>query len=264
MLRLDNVTKIFHPNTPNEKIALKDLNLHIQKGDFVTVIGSNGSGKSTLFNLIGGTFLADEGNIFLDGEDITFLPDFKRAGNIGRLFQDPLKGTAPSMTIEENLALCYMRSQKKIFKPGVTKKNKAYFRECLSHLELGLEDRMQTKMGLLSGGQRQAVTLLMGTLVAPKVLLLDEHTAALDPGTATKVLQITKQIVEDKNLTTLMITHNIKDALSLGNRLLMMDSGRVVLDISGNEKSQLEVEDILRLFHEKSQKNLSDDKLLLV
>lgn len=263
MLTIKNLKKTFNAGTINQKIAMDDVNLHLEKGDFVTIIGSNGAGKSTLFNLISGCFLSDEGQILLDGTDITFMKEHKRAKVIGRLFQDPLKGTAPSMTIEENLALCYMRSSNKALSIGVSKKEKALFRERLAQLDLGLEDRMKTKMGLLSGGQRQAVTLLMSTLVAPKLLLLDEHTAALDPATADKVLRITKEIVEENKITTMMITHNMQSSLDLGNRTIMMDSGKIIFDIKGEERSQMTVPELLELFKKQSHKVLDNDRMLL-
>lgn len=263
MLTVKHLKKTFNRGTVNEKIAMDDISFELNKGDFVTIIGSNGAGKSTLFNLISGCFLSDEGQIILDDQDITFMKEYKRAKYIGRLFQDPLKGTAPSMTIEENLALCYMRSHSKALSIGVSKKEKALFRERLAELDLGLEDRMKTKMGLLSGGQRQAVTLLMSTLVAPKLLLLDEHTAALDPATADKVLKITKKIVEEHQITTMMITHNIQSALDLGNRTMMMDAGKVILDINGSERSQMTVPDLLELFKKQSHKALDNDRMLL-
>lgn len=263
MLTIKNLKKTFNAGTINQKIAMDDVNLHLEKGNFVTIIGSNGAGKSTLFNLISGCFLSDEGQILLDGTDITFMKEHKRAKVIGRLFQDPLKGTAPSMTIEENLALCYMRSSNKALSIGVSKKEKALFRERLAQLDLGLEDRMKTKMGLLSGGQRQAVTLLMSTLVAPKLLLLDEHTAALDPATADKVLRITKEIVEENKITTMMITHNMQSSLDLGNRTIMMDSGKIIFDIKGEERSQMTVPELLELFKKESHKTLDNDRMLL-
>ena len=263
MLKVNHLKKIFNAGTVNEKLAMNDISFNLDKGDFVTIIGSNGAGKSTLFNLISGCFLSDEGSIILDGQDITFMPEHKRARHIGRLFQDPLKGTAPSMTIEENLALSYSRNGHKGFGAGIKKGDRELFRECLSQLGLGLEDRMKTKMGLLSGGQRQAVTLLMSTIVVPKLLLLDEHTAALDPATAEKVLSITKGIVAEKQITTMMITHNIQSALELGNRTMMMDSGKVVLDIKGMERDKLTVQDLLNLFKKESQKELDNDRILL-
>lgn len=263
MLRISHLKKTFNAGTVNEKLAMNDINFTLNPGDFVTIIGSNGAGKSTLFNLISGYFLSDEGKILLDGQDITFMPEHKRAKHIGRLFQDPLKGTAPSMTIEENLALSYSRSQNKSFGLGIRKADRELFRERLAQLDLGLEDRMKTKMGLLSGGQRQAVTLLMSTIVVPKLLLLDEHTAALDPATADKVLRITKEIVAEKHITTMMITHNIQSALDLGNRTMMMDSGKVILDIKGKEREKLTVQDLLNLFKKESHKALDNDRILL-
>lgn len=263
MLKITNLKKTFNPGTVNEKVAMNNVNLHLEKGDFVTIIGSNGAGKSTLFNLIGGCFLPDKGMILLDDVNITRMPEHKRAHYIGRLFQDPLKGTAPSMTIEENLALSYLRSTNARIGFGISKKERNLFRERLAQLDLGLEDRMKTKMGLLSGGQRQAVTLLMSTLVAPKLLLLDEHTAALDPATAEKVLNITKEIVAKENITTMMITHNIQSALDLGNRTIMMDNGGIVLDIAGEKRNGLTVPDVLELFKKESHKALDNDRMLL-
>ena len=263
MLKICNLCKTFNKGTVNEKVAMNGVNLHLERGDFVTIIGSNGAGKSTLFNLVAGDFLSDEGEIMLDGKYITFIEEYKRAKNIGRLFQDPLKGTAPSMTIEENLLLSYARSTNKRFSFGMSSKERALFREKLAQLDLGLEDRMKTKMGLLSGGQRQAVTLLMSTLVTPKLLLLDEHTAALDPGTAEKVLRITKEIVKEHQITTMMITHNIQSALDLGNRTIMMDSGKIVLDIQGEQRANMTVADALALFKKESHKELDNDRILL-
>lgn len=263
MLKIQNLSKTFHPGTVNERVAMKNVDLHLESGDFVTIIGSNGAGKSTLFNLIGGSFLADKGSIVLDEVDLTFMKEHKRAKYIGRLFQDPLKGTAPNMTIEENLTLAYMRTTGKKFGFGVTVKDRAIFREKLAQLELGLEDRMKTKVGLLSGGQRQAVTLMMSTLVTPKLLLLDEHTAALDPATAEKVLRITQEIVQTNNITTMMITHNIESALTLGNRTIMMHDGDIVLDISGELRSQMTTEKLLKMFKEASHTELNTDRILL-
>ena len=263
MLKINNLSKTFHRNTANERVAIDDFSLTLSDGEFVTLIGSNGSGKSTLFNLIGGSFFPDNGHIFLDNLDITFKEQHKRAKDIGRLFQDPLMGTAPSLTIEENLSLCYMRSKEKAFSFGTTKKDLEFFRSKLSMLELGLEDRMKTKMGLLSGGQRQAVTLLMCTLVTPKLLLLDEHTAALDPATAQKVLDITNKIVTENKITTMMITHNISSALTMGERTIMLDSGRIILDIKGNERSDMTIEKLLKMFHNVSNKTVLSDRMLL-
>ena len=237
MLQINHISKTFNPGTVNEKKALNGIDLHLENGDFVTILGSNGAGKSTLFGAIAGSFVVDEGSIRLDGENITNLPDYKRSKFIGRLFQDPLKGTAPSMTIEENLALAYLRaSEKRSPFSMVTAKDRAGFREKLAQLGLGLEDRMDHPVGLLSGGQRQALTLLMATLVTPKLLLLDEHTAALDPATAEKVLELTKQIVAENHITCLMITHNIPSALSLGNRTIMMNNGQIVQELAGDER----------------------------
>ena len=265
MLELNNLHKTFNPGTVNEKVALNGVSLHMEAGDFATIVGSNGAGKSTLFNAITGGFIADEGSITLGGEDITFAPEYQRSRVIGHLFQDPLKGTAPNMTIEENLALAYLRAgtaPNAIFS-RISRKDKEIFREKLALLDMGLEDRMKQPVGLLSGGQRQALTLLMATLVTPKLLLLDEHTAALDPKTAAKVLTLSDQIVEENGLTTLMITHNMKDAIQHGNRLIMMDAGRVVVDISGEEKKKLTVPDLLALFSRASGSEEADDKLLL-
>lgn len=263
MLTLNNISKTFNKGTVNEKVALQALSLHLKPSDFVTIIGGNGAGKSTLFNAIGGTFLADTGNIVLDGTDLTFLQEHKRAAYIGRMFQDPLKGTAPNMTIEENLALAYLRGVKRNGIFGITNTDRAYFKERLAALDLGLEDRLKSKVGLLSGGQRQALTLLMATLVTPKLLLLDEHTAALDPATAEKVLNLTKKIVADSNITCMMITHNIHSALQLGNRTIMMDNGQIILDISGEERKKMTVETLLEKFRQKSQKAFDNDRILL-
>ena len=264
MLKLENISLTFNPGTVNEKKALENLNLHLEKGDFVTILGSNGAGKSTLFNTIAGTYLPDSGKVCLDGKDITKLPDYKRSKEIGRLFQDTLMGTAPNMTIEENLALAYLRANhaKSPFSM-VSRADRAEFRERLACLNLGLEDRIDQPVGLLSGGQRQALTLLMASLVKPKLLLLDEHTAALDPKTAAKVLDATEKIVNRDNLTTLMITHNMKDAIQHGNRLIMMYEGRIVIDVSGEEKKKLTVPQLLELFSKVSGSEEADDKLLL-
>ena len=261
MLKLENISLTFYPGTVNEKKALTDLSLHLPEGDFVTILGSNGAGKSTLFNTIAGTYTPDSGKVYLDGKDITALPDYKRSKQIGRLFQDPLKGTAPNMTIEENLALAYLRANhtKSPFSM-VSKADRAEFRDRLRMLNLGLEDRMDQPVGLLSGGQRQALTLLMATLVTPKILLLDEHTAALDPGTAEIVLELTKKIVAENNITCLMITHNMASALALGNRTIMMADGRIVLDIGGEERRGLTADDLLMRFRTQG---LDNDRILL-
>ena len=264
MLELNDLHKTFNPGTVNEKVALNGVSLRMEAGDFATIVGSNGAGKSTLFNAITGGFIA-EGSIVLGGQDITFAPEFERSRVIGHLFQDPLKGTAPNMTIEENLALAYLRAgtaPHAIFS-RISRKDKALFREKLALLDMGLEDRMKQPVGLLSGGQRQALTLLMATLVTPKLLLLDEHTAALDPATAEKVLALTKSIVAEKKITCLMVTHNMHQALELGNRTLMMDAGRIVFDVKGVARSKMTVDDLLEKFRENAGKNLDNDRILL-
>ncbi|MBD5084447.1 MAG: ATP-binding cassette domain-containing protein [Clostridiales bacterium] len=264
MLRIDDISKTFNPGTVNEKTALSHVSLHLQPGDFASIIGSNGAGKSTLLNAIAGSFYVDNGSIALDGKDITFIPDHKRSRVIGRLFQDPLRGTAPSMTIEENLALAYLRSAHgKAPFSRITKKDKEFFAEKLKLLGMGLEDRMRQPVGLLSGGQRQALTLLMATLVTPKLLLLDEHTAALDPGTAEKVLELTRAIVAENHITCLMVTHNMRQALELGSRTLMMADGNIVLDVSGQERAGMTVDDLLRRFRAGTGKDLDNDRILL-
>ena len=262
MLDLQNISKTFNPGTINEKKALNGLNLHLKPGDFVTVIGGNGAGKSTMLNAVAGVWPVDEGRILLDGEDITALPEHKRAHLIGRVFQDPMMGTAPNMQLEENLALAARRGQKRGLKWGVTNAEREEYHERLKILGLGLEDRMTSKVGLLSGGQRQAVTLLMAVLREPKLLLLDEHTAALDPGTAAKVLELSDQIVQDHNLTTLMITHNMKDAIRHGNRLIMMNAGRIIFDVSGEAKKRLTVDDLMREFAKAGGDDIEDRALL--
>ena len=264
MLKITNIKKTFNPGTVNEKLALNGVSLTVNDGDFATIIGSNGAGKSTLFNSIAGSFFVDEGNIELDGKDITYVPEYRRAVQIGRLFQDPMKGTAPHMTIEENLALAYLRVAKgrgNIFS-RISQKQKNMFRERLAQLDMGLEDRMNQPVGLLSGGQRQALTLQMATLFPPKILLLDEHTAALDPATADKVLELTKRIVRENHLACLMITHNMHSALELGNRTLMMDAGRIVLDISGEDRNGLTVDGLLEKFSVGAGKELDNDRIL--
>ena len=263
MLELKNICKTFNPGTINAKVALNHLNLTLKDGDFCTVIGGNGAGKSTMLNAVAGVFTVDSGSIVIDGQDVTRLPEHKRASLLGRVFQDPMMGTAPTMQIEENLALAARRGQRRGLKWGITAVERADYKELLRSLDLGLEDRMTAKVGLLSGGQRQALTLLMAALKRPKLLLLDEHTAALDPKTAAKVLTLSDQIVEENGLTTLMITHNMKDAIQHGNRLIMMDAGRVVVDIAGEEKKKLTVPDLLALFSRASGSEEADDKLLL-
>ena len=260
MLKLDHIKKTFNPGTVNEKRALNDLSLHLAPGDFVTILGSNGAGKSTMFNAIAGTFQLDSGSVILDGRDITSLPDYKRSKFIGRMFQDLLKGTAPSMTIEENLALAYLRaSRSRSPFSMVSAAERREFREKLAQLGLGLEDRMNAMVGLLSGGQRQALTLLMATLVTPKLLLLDEHTAALDPATAEKVLDLTKKIVAENSITCLMITHNVQSALQLGNRTIMMKDGQIVMELSGTRRSTITTDELLRAFH---QHGVDNDRIL--
>jgi putative ABC transport system ATP-binding protein len=259
MLKITNISKTFNPGTVNEKTAIQDLSLHLNQGDFATIIGSNGAGKSTLFNAICGDFMTDTGSIVLDGEDITFKPQHQRARAIGRLYQDPMRGSAPGMSIEENLVLAAGAGG---WLSHITKADKKRFREQLSLLDIGLEDRMTQPVGLLSGGQRQALTLLMATMNTPKLLLLDEHTAALDPATAEKVISLTKRIVEEHHLTCLMITHNMHSALEMGNRTLMMDSGRIVLDISGEERAGLTVDGLLEKFSAGAGKELDNDRIL--
>ena len=263
MLKIEHVCKTFNAGTVNEKKALKGLNLHLKPGDFVTVIGGNGAGKSTMLNSVAGAFPVDSGKILIDGVDITHLPEYKRARYIGRVFQDPMMGTAATMQIEENLALAARRGQKRGLGIGITKAERESYREQLKILDLGLEDRLTAKVGLLSGGQRQALTLLMATLRKPKLLLLDEPTAALDPKTAAKVLEATQRIVEKDNLTTLMITHNMRDAIAYGNRLIMMYDGHIVVDVSGEEKKKLTVEQLLSLFSQASGSDEVSDKLVL-
>jgi putative ABC transport system ATP-binding protein len=260
MLNISNISKTFNPGTVNEKRAISGLSLHLAPGDFVTIIGSNGAGKSTLFNAICGDFLTDAGSIVLNGRDITFTPAFQRARRIGRLFQDPMRGSAPGMTIEENLALAAGSGG---WLSHVSQGDKKRFRDRLALLDMGLEDRMKQPVGLLSGGQRQALTLLMSTMNPPSLLLLDEHTAALDPGTAEKVLKLTRDIVAEHKITTMMVTHNMQQALELGNRTLMMDSGSIVLDISGKEREGLTVQDLLEKFKAGAGKNLDNDRILL-
>lgn len=260
MLELSNLKMIFSKGTPDEKLALNNLSLTVNDGDFITIIGANGAGKSTLFNAIAGTYLTEEGSIVLDGKDITSMPEHKRAKLIGRLFQDPMKGSAPGMTIEENLALAAGRGG---WLSTLSKKDKKLFREKLSLLGMGLEDRMNQQVGLLSGGQRQALTLMMATINPPKILLLDEHTAALDPGTAEKVLNLTTKIVDENKITCLMITHNMQSALELGNRTIMMDSGKVIYDVANEERKGLTVSDLLDKFKSTVGQNLDNDRMLL-
>lgn len=260
MLKLSDVKMVFFKGTPDEKVALNNFSLEVNQGDFITIIGANGAGKSTLFNAIAGTYLTDEGRILLEGKDITAMPEHKRARFIGRLFQDPMKGSAPGMSIEENLALAAGHGG---WLSTVSKKDKKIFREKLSLLGMGLEDRMNSPVGLLSGGQRQALTLMMTTINPPKILLLDEHTAALDPGTAEKVLNLTTQIVDENKITCLMITHNMQSALDLGNRTVMMDKGRAVYDVANEERAGLTVPDLLEKFKISVGENLDNDRMLL-
>lgn len=260
MLKIEKISKTFNPGTIHEKAALQGLSLHLLPGDFVTVIGSNGAGKSTLLNAISGSFFTDSGSIYLDGRNITFLPEYQRSRQIGRLFQDPMRGSAPHMTIEENLSLAAASGG---WLSHVTRAEKAAFREKLAQLDMGLENRMKQPVGLLSGGQRQALTLVMATFKPPKLLLLDEHTAALDPKTAAKVLNATDRIVSKDHLTTLMITHNMRDAIAHGNRLIMMHDGRIILDIRGDEKQKLTVEDLMHEFEKISGEAFASDKALL-
>lgn len=264
MLIIKNVSKTFNPGTVNEKCALDNVELGLKKGDFATIVGSNGAGKSTLFNAITGAFFVDKGLIMLDGQDITYQKEYVRSKVIGHLFQDPLKGTAPHMTIEENMALAYLRASttKNAYFSRIRAADKKKFREHLALLEMGLEDRMKQPVGLLSGGQRQALTLLMATMVTPKILLLDEHTAALDPATADKVIALTKQIVAERQITCLMVTHNMHQALELGNRTLMMDGGRIVLDVFGSIRQSMTVEDLLSEFAKRAGKALDNDRIL--
>lgn len=260
MISIRHIYKTFAEGTPGEKTVFEDLSLDIEDGDFITIIGSNGAGKSTLFNLIAGTFLTDRGDILLDNENITMVPEHKRARYIGRLFQDPLKGTAPGMTIEENLALAAGRGG---WLSGLSKSLRKEFRDRVAMLDMGLEDRMQHPVGLLSGGQRQALTLMMATFGKPKILLLDEHTAALDPATSDKVMEITNRIVRENSLTCMMITHNMESALATGNRTLMMNEGNIVVDVSGKERDKLKADDLLAMFSKAAGKLLDNDRILL-
>lgn len=263
MLEIKNVEKTFNPGTINEKKALNGIDLHLNEGDFVTIIGGNGAGKSTMLNMIAGVYPVDCGSIIIDGVDVTKLPEYKRAKYLGRVFQDPMTGTAADMQIEENLALAARRGKPRLLRPGITAKERKEYKELLKILDLGLEERLTARVGLLSGGQRQALTLLMATLKKPKVLLLDEHTAALDPKTAKKVLDITEEIVSKNNLTTIMITHNMADALKVGNRLIMMNNGKIIFDVSGEEKKKLTTADLLEKFKISAGEELNNDRMLL-
>lgn len=263
MLDITAISKTFHPGTPNARQALRQLSLHLEDGEFATIVGSNGAGKSTLFGAIAGSFYTDEGRILLDGTDLTFQPEHQRSRVIGRLFQDPMRGTAPHMTIEENLALAYLRASHGSPFRRITPKDRELFRSQLAQLDMGLEERMRQPVGLLSGGQRQALTLLMATIARPKLLLLDEHTAALDPKTAAKVMELTDRIVREGQLTTLMITHNMRDAIQYGNRLIMLHDGHVILDIAGEEKKKLTVPDLLEQFTKASGDEFANDRAIL-
>lgn len=263
MLKIENIRKVFNPGTINEKVALDGVDLTLEEGEFVTVIGGNGAGKSTTLNAVAGVWPVDSGKIYIGGEDVTKLSEHRRAQYLGRVFQDPMTGTATTMSIEENMAIAARRGKSRGLRWGITKAEREKYREMLSTLHLGLEDRLTSKVGLLSGGQRQAITLLMASIQKPKLLLLDEHTAALDPKTAKKVLELTEEIVAKDNLTTLMITHNMKDAIRLGNRLIMMHEGKVIYDISGEEKKNLKVADLLAKFEEVSGDELANDRMIL-
>jgi putative tryptophan/tyrosine transport system ATP-binding protein len=263
MLRVSKISKIFNPGSINEKLALDKISLTIKEGDFITVIGGNGSGKSTLLNCIAGVYIVERGSIFIDDVDVTKLSEPKRAAMIGRVFQDPMMGTAANMGIEENLALAYRRGEKRGLSWGISHNERDKYRELLGTLELGLEDRLSSKVGLLSGGQRQALTLLMATVKKPRILLLDEHTAALDPKTAQRVLEMSDQVINEHNLTTMMVTHNMRDAIKYGNRLIMMHEGKIILDIKGERKESLAVEDLLKLFSNVSGEDFLDSDVLL-
>ena len=263
MLDINHIAKTFNPGTITEKQALVDVDLHLAPGDFVTVIGGNGAGKSTMLNAVAGVFAVDRGSIVIDGTDVTRLAEYKRAQFLGRVFQDPMNGTAATMSIEENLALAYRRGQRRTLRWGITAKERQGYRDKLATLGLGLEDRMSSKVGLLSGGQRQALTLLMATLKEPKLLLLDEHTAALDPKTAKNVLTLTQQIISDSHLTAMMVTHNMKDALQYGNRTIMMHEGKIILDITAETKQRIGVDDLLVMFEQASGSAINNDRMLL-
>ncbi len=263
MLKLEHISITFNEGTPDEKRALQNINLKLQKGEFVTVIGGNGAGKSTLMNIISGNLISDVGNISIDGNRVDYLPEFKRSQFIGRVFQDPMAGTAPSMTIEENLAIAYARNKQRKLRLGVTNKRREMFREYLKTLNLGLESRLNAKVGLLSGGERQALSLLMATFTEPSILLLDEHTAALDPARAELITDLTSEIVEKFNLTTLMVTHNMQQALDMGDRLIMMDAGQIIFDVRGEEKSKLTIENLLEEFQRIRGRQLASDQAVL-
>ena len=263
MLKIDNIKKTFNPGTINEKVALNGVNLSLEEGDFVTVIGGNGAGKSTTLNAIAGVWPVDSGKIYIGGDDVTRLSEYKRAKYLGRVFQDPMTGTATTMSIEENMAIAARRGQSRGLSGGITKKERDVYREMLATLDLGLEDRLSSKVGLLSGGQRQAITLLMASIQKPRLLLLDEHTAALDPATAAKVLELSDRIVRENQLTAMMITHNMKDAIVHGNRLIMMNEGHIIYDVSGEEKKKLQVSDLLAKFQIASGGEFANDRMIL-
>lgn len=263
MLKIDNICKTFNPGTINEKVALNGVNLVLNEGEFVTIIGGNGAGKSTSLNAVAGVWPVDSGHIYIGGDDVTKLSEYKRAKYLGRVFQDPMTGTATTMSIEENMAIAARRGERRGLTWGITKKERDTYREMLATLNLGLEDRLSSKVGLLSGGQRQAITLLMAVIKKPKLLLLDEHTAALDPKTAAKVLEISDKIIAENHLTAMMVTHNMRDAITHGNRLIMMHEGRVILNIAGEEKKKLTVEDLLHQFEKVSGEEFANDKALL-
>ncbi|MDP4105838.1 MAG: ABC transporter ATP-binding protein [Bacillota bacterium] len=263
MLQLNQIYKVFNEGTPDEKVAINQVNLTLKEGDFVTIIGSNGAGKSTLMNIISGVMFPDIGGILLDGKNVTTLPEYKRSKMIGRVFQDPMAGTAPTMTIEENLAMAYSRNKSRTLRKGVTKKRRDYFREVLETLHLGLENRLSAKVGLLSGGERQALSLLMATFTEPSVLLLDEHTAALDPSRAELITNLTKEIVDKYHLTTLMVTHNMQQAIDLGNRLIMMDSGQIIFEVNEEEKKKLTIESLLQEFQRIRGSQMANDRAIL-
>lgn len=263
MLKLENINKIFNEGTPDEKVALDNIKLHLKPGDFVTIIGSNGAGKSTMMNMISGALLPDLGNVWIDGNNVTRLPEYKRSRYIGRVFQDPMAGTAPTMTIEENLAIAYSRNAKRTLRLGVNRSRRDFFRTSLEKLGLNLENRLNAKVGLLSGGERQALSLLMATFTGPAILLLDEHTAALDPSRAELITNITKQLVEENNLTTLMVTHNMQQAIDLGNRLIMMDKGQIILEVEEDKKPSLTIPDLMAEFEHIRGEKMNSDRALL-
>lgn len=263
MLQLNQIYKVFNEGTPDEKIAINQINLTLKEGDFVTIIGSNGAGKSTLMNIISGGLFPDVGEIYLDGKNVTAIPEYRRSKMIGRVFQDPMAGTAPTMTIEENLAMAYSRNKTRSLRKGVTKKRRDYFREVLESLHLGLENRLNAKVGLLSGGERQALSLLMATFTEPSILLLDEHTAALDPSRAELITNLTKEIVQKYHLTTLMVTHNMQQAIDLGNRLIMMDSGQIIFEVNEDEKQKLTIESLLQEFQRIRGTQMANDRAIL-